>query len=129
MESGDKPQQLRLYLIILLGGGGFILLCLVCLIGGILWKGNILQSGALTRTALVQLFETPVSLLPSPSDTGITTQETGLPSQIPRSTQELPTATPSPTLLFTPPIFFDPPKGIIVYTCFVEEYDQICIMN
>ncbi len=83
-------------------------------------------AAAMTRTALVELFETPVTLVamiqtPSDSPAEITPLAV-MPS-------ETSATTPTATIEFSPPVFAEPPPGKIVFTCTVGDRDQICLMN
>ena len=126
----ELGERTRYILILVLGGVVLVVLCLICVLGGLYVTENIMPAGAQTRTALVQLFSTvtpDISSTPKPS----TTQEypsitIPTPNLITPTTTSSPSPSPSPT--FSPPVWLDPPAGNIVYTCYINEIDQICLM-
>jgi len=112
---------------ILLGGGGIIVLCMLCLISAIYWRESVLPRGAMTRTALVELFETPITLIAITETPSDSPAEITPPASLPSETS-LP-STPTATIEFSPPVFAEPPPGKIAFTCTVGDRDQICLMN
>lgn len=126
MDSDPKRRERKIYLAVLISGGSLIVLCVLCLISAVYWRESVLPRGAMTRTALVQLFETPVmppATIQSQPSAPPATPLAVIPSET--SAQLSPTA----TIGFTPPVFLEPPPGKIVFTCTVGERDQICLMN
>ncbi len=126
MESSNNPPQKSFgaYLTIAVFVGSLILLCAICLGGGLLTSRYAFPNTASTRTALAELFLT-VTPLVTPST--VANAEQALPTPTiylqPAETQ----AQVTPT--FAPPIWLTPPPGKIVYVCFDGSFDQICLMN
>ncbi len=47
--------------LVVLIGGVLIILCGICVAAGVVFSQNVMPQGSLTRTALVELFGTPVA--------------------------------------------------------------------
>ena len=105
----------------LFGGLGCGILVL-CILGG--WIFYILQNMPVPRSNATEIVEaptnTPVGILP-----GLPTP-TLLPTFPPTEAGSLPTELPAPLPTF---IGETQPSGKIVFTCYIEQIDQICIMN
>ena len=107
----------------LFGGLGCGILVL-CILGG--WIFYIMQNMPVPRSSATQIVDsdvptdTPVGILP-----GLPTQ-TFVPTFPPTEAGSPPTEVPAPL-----PTFFGDtsPSGKIVFTCYIEQIDQICIMN
>ena len=125
-EKQDNKQVVRLVVLV---GGALIILCGVCVAAGVLVRQNLVPQGSLTRTALVELFGTPVAgLSPTPASAIVPTSS---PIQLPSPGVE-PSITPTkppPTPTFAPPVWVDPPQGVIAFTCPQDGTNQICVMN
>jgi TolB protein len=108
-------------------GCGFIALCFVISAFLYIWQ-NPPRSGP-TPTAAFQGLST---VTPGPTATPLF--QFGTPSAYPTG---FPTLTPTPAVATpgsviaspVPQYSYSPPKGKIVFTCFVNQIDQICLMN
>ena len=107
---------------LLFGGLGCGILVL-CILGA--WIFYILNAMPVpgSRATEVAIADTPAD---NPVPLPDVATATLLPQFTPAPTEALPTALAS----FLPPVFAEnPPTGKIVYTCFVKQIDQVCLMN
>ena len=114
----------------LLGGLGcaFVALCFVISAFFYIWQNPPRPGPTTTQPAFLtpitpELTATPLFQFATPS-----AQATGFPTFTPSVASPTPGSSngiPSPV----PQSFTSPPKGKIVFTCFINQIDQICIMN
>ncbi len=131
-RMNDGPAQPISVNTILLAAGAVLLLCLVCAAGFLIAQNIPFGAGNATRTALVELFDTPFPTQASgPQQTGAPGGTQGAvfpsPSPFPSATQG--EASPTPGETPPTPDWENPPPGQIVYTCFIDDNDDICLMN
>src|SRR5215211_7504836 len=108
-------------------GCGFIALCFVISAFFYIWQ-NPPRPGPTPTTA----FQGLTTVTPGPTETPLF--QFGTPSEFPTGfptvTPTLAAATPGNVIPSpVPQSFGSPPKGNIVFTCFVNQIDQICLMN
>jgi hypothetical protein len=127
--NSSIDSQRKFILTLILSGAGLLLFCLVASAGWLFLQGRG-QTPQITRTALVAAFGTPqpgqTTLPPvteEPADTPVASASTNTPVLLPEVTREV---TPTPQV---EPTWSEPPQGHIVFACFVEGNDDICLMN
>lgn len=121
MESSKKLISNFDKLLLLGSGCGLVVLCAIVGVFFYLWQNPPRTAGSPSAPTQTLVFPT---LAPDFTATAFDLPTPTLPV--------LGAETPGPTLIPSPiPGFFDNPSpaGKIVYTCFVKQIDQICLMN
>ena len=134
-EAESQSPTRNLTGLVVVSGILVVIFCALCVAASLAFQQNVMPGNSSTRTALVLLFSTPVTSLPTHAAASRPTQQPptllpidgGSPGVPPTPSATITQARPTPT--FSPPIWLEPPQGIIAFTCNVDGTDQICAMN